>query len=312
VLPVLIATLLALPAPTYAVRCLDDPSDPVQIGAARATIDAACDCFSFEKYNLYQRCVTLTLNAEVAANNLRRECRGTVKRIYGRSVCGRPVGRNGPFVPCVSTTQTGRVACLVKPTRLCEPTPAKAIARCHGFTTCLDAADTNGDLLIAAPGDTGACTPSSYTDNGDGTITDDNLGLTWEKLSYDGSIHQFTDTHEFAEAQAKVATLNATTFAGHDDWRLPSVRELHTLLRPGPAPLIDPIFNTGCTFPCPVTTCSCTSTSSVFDEETWSSTLYPFHPNSFWTVDFRSLGADAGVASGIAGNDDNHVRAVRP
>ena len=92
----------------------------------------------------------------------------------------------------------------------------------------MDAADTNGDLAIAAPGDTGQCSPTWFTDDGNGTITDD-LGLTREKLSNDDSVHQFTATYTLADALAKVATLNATSFAGHTDWRLPTVRELHTL-----------------------------------------------------------------------------------
>jgi len=246
----------------------------------------------------------------VNASVLRRECRGVVQRAYGRSVCGRPVGRGGPFVPCVSTSTSGRVGCLVKPTQLCEDTPSKSQERCPGSITCLDAADTNGDLSIDAPGDTGQCAPTTFTDNGNGTITDDDLGLTWEKLSNDGSVHQFTATHDLPDALAKVASLNATSFAGHTDWRLPTVRELHTLLRPGPAPLVDPIFDDGCVAGCTVTTCSCTS-SSVFDEDTWSSTAFPFNPNAFWTVDFRTLGADAGVA-GELDSDANHVRAVRP
>lgn len=302
-------TLLALAAPSHAVRCLEEAADAAQIAAARDAVDAACPCFSYDQPAPYQNCVRTALNAQVDASALRRECRGTARRIYGRSVCGRPVGRNGPFVPCVSTTTSGRVGCLVKPTRLCEDTPSKAEERCPGSITCLDAADANGDLVIAAPGDTGQCSPTSFTDNGDGTITDDHLGLIWEKLSDDDSVHQFTATHEFPDALAKVATLNTTSFAGHTDWRLPTVRELLTLLRPGPAPLINPIFDSGCVADCTVTTCSCTS-SSVFDEDTWTSTVFPFIPNAFWTVDFRTLGPDAGVGGELA-SDANHVRAVR-
>ena len=303
-----LTALLALASPSHATRCLDEASDAAQIAAARDAIDAACPCFSYDQAAPYQSCVRTALNAQVEASVLRRECRGTVKRIYGRSVCGRPVGRNGPFAPCVSTTTSGRVGCAVKPTRLCDDTPSKSQERCPGSLTCMDAADANGDLAIAAPGDTGQCSSTSFTDNGNGTITDD-LGLTWEKLSNDDSVHQFTATYTLADALAKVAMLNATSFAGHTDWRLPTVRELHTLLRPGPAPLVDPVFDDGCVTDCTVATCSCTS-SSVFDEDTWSSTVFPFNPNASWTVDFRTLGPDAGV-DGELDADANHVRAVR-
>ena len=58
-----------------------------------------------------------------------------------------------------------------------------------------------------------------YTDNGDGTITDNVTGLTWqqnpgEKMTYDQA----------------VAGADSFTLAGYDDWRLPSIKELYSLI----------------------------------------------------------------------------------
>ena len=58
-----------------------------------------------------------------------------------------------------------------------------------------------------------------YTDNGDGTITDNVTGLMWQqdpgaKMSY---------------AQA-VAGAESFDLAGHDDWRLPTIKELYSLI----------------------------------------------------------------------------------
>ena len=50
----------------------------------------------------------------------------------------------------------------------------------------------DGDLRKGAP--------LSYTDNGDGTITDNNTGLMWEKLSHDGSIHDVNNTDTWDDA----------------------------------------------------------------------------------------------------------------
>lgn len=60
----------------------------------------------------------------------------------------------------------------------------------------------------------------SYTDNGDGTITDNVTGLMWqqdpgEKMTY-------------AEA---AASADSFTLAGYDDWRLPTIKELYSLMQ---------------------------------------------------------------------------------
>ncbi|MCP3992389.1 MAG: DUF1566 domain-containing protein, partial [Actinomycetia bacterium] len=59
----------------------------------------------------------------------------------------------------------------------------------------------------------------SYSDNGDGTVTDNVTGLMWqqdpgEKMTYD-------------EAASAVDSFE---LAGYDDWRLPSIKELYSLI----------------------------------------------------------------------------------
>lgn len=129
----------------------------------------------------------------------------------------------------------------------------------------------------------------SYTDNGNGTVTDDNTGLVWEKLSDDSSIHDKDDLYTFFDAiTVKVATLNASAFAGHTDWRVPNFFEILSLKvmnRPTPSTTarIAPEFNTGCVFGCSVLTCSCVPSSGQAIH--WSST---FGGAGGWMVAFRS------------------------
>ena len=101
----------------------------------------------------------------------------------------------------------------------------------------------------------------SYTDNGDGTITDHNTKLVWEKKSFDGTIHDQNTIYLWLDAFAvHVAGLNGTAFAGHTDWRLPNVKELQSMLHYEKfgGPSVSLAFHTGCVPGC--TTCSCTST----------------------------------------------------
>jgi len=59
----------------------------------------------------------------------------------------------------------------------------------------------------------------SYTDNGDGTITDNVTGLIWEqdmdsKLSFEDAISK----------------AEASSLGGHSDWRVPTLKELYSLI----------------------------------------------------------------------------------
>ena len=72
----------------------------------------------------------------------------------------------------------------------------------------------------------------TYSDNGDGTVTDPTTGLTWMRCAmgqeWDGATCSGTaKTYTYEEAKALTGTVS---FAGHGDWRLPNIRELLTIL----------------------------------------------------------------------------------
>ncbi len=72
-----------------------------------------------------------------------------------------------------------------------------------------------------------------YTISNDGLTVHDNVtGLTWTKspdLNGDGNI-DIDDKLTFAEAQSYPSTLNGMNFGGYSDWRLPSMKELYSLI----------------------------------------------------------------------------------
>ena len=62
-------------------------------------------------------------------------------------------------------------------------------------------------------------TQPSYQDNGDGTITDLNTGLMWVK-----------DPGDKMTYYQAIAGADSFSLAGYDDWRVPSIKELYSLM----------------------------------------------------------------------------------
>lgn len=143
----------------------------------------------------------------------------------------------------------------------------------------------------------------SYKDNGDGTITDKNTGLQWEKQSRDGRIHDINNTYIWSVMQDHVLELNTTKFARHKDWRLPNIKELQSIVNYQKSePAISLAFNRKCTQSCTVLTCSCTPPASAY----WSSTTFLHAPDEAWVVDFMTGAVILGYK-----NANLSVRAVR-
>ena len=65
--------------------------------------------------------------------------------------------------------------------------------------------------------------PNDFVDNGDGTITDQVTGLMWEKGG-------FSSLLSYRNAKKYISRLNKERFLGYDDWRIPTLEELCSLL----------------------------------------------------------------------------------
>jgi hypothetical protein len=122
---------------------------------------------------------------------------------------------------------------------------------------------------------------NDFHDNGDGTITDRATGLMWSKAESGQGMN-------WQDALAWVQKKNAEKFLGHDDWRLPSVKELQSIVdytrSPDTthSPAIDPVFN--CT----------TITNDAHQAD------YPFYWSATTHAGFMGGGAAMYVAFGRA------------
>jgi hypothetical protein len=136
-----------------------------------------------------------------------------------------------------------------------------------------DAVD-NGSIYDAT------ASSSSYTDNGDGTVTDISTGLMWQKSS--------SSDKTWEQALAYCEGLNLGT---NTDWRLPTIKELRSLVDYS---RYSPAINTTY-FPDTV--------SALYRASTTSAT----HTGGAWGVPFYD-----GRYDGMYGKDDSYyVRAVR-
>jgi hypothetical protein len=153
-----------------------------------------------------------------------------------------------------------------------------------GQTTCYDA--SGNPLSCSGTGQDGDTQPGiarSYIDNGDGTITDNDTGLTWQKQD-DATTRNWTNALAYCNA-------NTAGLPG-SGWRLPSVLELQSIVDFSTAnPAINSTY-----FP---------STQSNFY---WSATTYQYPGNQYnaWLVYFYD-----GVTSSRNKSVGYYVRCVR-
>ena len=103
--------------------------------------------------------------------------------------------------------------------------------------TCYDNSElidcpAEGDAFYGQDAQYAGAQPS-YTLSSDGlTVLDNVTALTWQQspdTDGDGDIDA-SDKLTWTEAQAYPATLNAESFGGYTDWRLPTIKELHSLI----------------------------------------------------------------------------------
>ena len=139
-----IAALCASPGLTFG-GCGDNPGDDEAVAAARAEIDATCDCSDSTPHGQYVSCAAGIANARASAEpqTLPTYCKGAVKRCAARSTCGKP-----GFVTCCRTSSSGRTKCSTKRDGDHCIAPSGGSACTGAFSSCCDACTETG---CAAP-----------------------------------------------------------------------------------------------------------------------------------------------------------------
>ncbi len=136
------------------------------------------------------------------------------------------------------------------------------------FAVSAGAAEAAQNCALGAP----YVAPNSrYTNNGNGTVTDSQTGLMWKQCSEGQSeptCSGMPSLLRWAESQTVAAD---SEFADFDDWRLPTVEELESLVE------------TACQKPA----INESQFANTYSGGYWTSSSHPMDKDYYWYVDFR-------------------------
>lgn len=179
---------------TYRYLCTYSPTSPFSSPFLGDACECYADCNCDTKVNLADLILT-------KYEFLRNDCLGcATTSIVTTSVTTTTIQPEYP----APVAQTGQVNCYDE----------------MGVPKDCDGTGEDGDYQM------GVLPPNQrFTDHGDGTVTDNLTGLTWTK-----NAQHIAGTMTW---QAALNACNNLVYAGYDDWRLPNLRELQSLVNYG-------------------------------------------------------------------------------
>jgi len=171
-----------------------------------------------------------------------------------------------------------------------------------GQTKCYQAISPYAEILsCAGTGQDGEynINPLSYTDNGNGTVTDNNTGLMWQQQD-DGNVYNWYQATGTVDSTYNPSGANYKNVCGNLNlggpgvWRLPARNELASIIDYA-FTYLDPSINS--------TYFPNTKTTSYY----WTNTTGADDPSRKWIAWFQ----EGLVTEHIGGNTDSYVRCVR-
>ncbi len=300
------------------------------VPGGRQALDVALNAVSTQKCSggvpefatIAERC-GVELSACDALRCAVSRCRRAVWREVGRRSfrAGEWIAEVRPFV--VATVGTGSPLAellqeIASEIATSEVRSGNAGVPATGMRTSYRAMVAGGEQPVAVPDDAavGAGAALRFRDNGDGTISDLNTGLMWEKKCSECSgLHRslalfsldsksgVTSAGEWVDALNRDGGIG---FAGYRDWRLPDVVELQGIVdyeRFNPA--VPEAFDASqCGLSCSDvrdSECSCTALNAY-----WTSTTVAANPDRAFVVAFN-----LGLVGDLGKREEAMVRAVR-
>jgi hypothetical protein len=133
-----LSVFFALGQVAYA-KCGDAAGDAAAVAAARAEVDATCNCATAPNHGTYVKCAKDIAKARADAMTLPKNCKGAVIKCAAKSTCGKP-----GFVTCCRTNAAGNTKCSTKP-NAGKCTAPNGGSACVGiFSSCCDACTETG------------------------------------------------------------------------------------------------------------------------------------------------------------------------
>lgn len=130
----------------------------------------------------------------------------------GSAGCSTGVANSATDVP--TTTATGKYKVVDTKQTLCYNSTTSATVSCSGL-------GYDGSYSGNQP---------SYTNNGNGTVTDNVTGLMWTR-STDINNDTFVNSSDKRFQSDAVTYCENLTLGGHSDWRLPDIKTLYSLIQ---------------------------------------------------------------------------------